>query len=36
MLINHQLKVNHANPLLAIMNNVACPSLAFNVDQDTS
>jgi hypothetical protein len=36
MLINHQLKVNHANSFLAIVNNVACPGLAFDVDQDTS
>lgn len=35
-LINHQLKVNYADSLLAIMNNVASPGLAFNVDQDTS
>lgn len=36
MLVNHQLKVDHSNSLLAIVDNIACPGLAFNVDQDTS
>lgn len=36
LLIDHQLKVNHASSFLSIVNNIACPGLAFNVDEDTS
>jgi hypothetical protein len=36
MLINHHLKVNHANSFLSIVNNILRPGLAFNVDEDTS